>query len=137
MEQERSLETSASPEAIWKIWSDPPSWPTWNPLVKAMTLEGPFAIGTSGDMTTPQGKHRVTLAELQPGSGFAFDGPLMPGCIMTFRCKIAPSGSGSRISQGVSMKGPLAGLFFPLMGKSMADRFIVVLQALAAKAEGG
>ena len=34
----RSQETTASPQAVWTIWSDTSTWPEWNPDVQAMTL---------------------------------------------------------------------------------------------------
>jgi hypothetical protein len=137
MEQERSVVSSASPDAVWRIWSEPARWPEWNPFVKSMELAGPFSIGTSAKMVTKQGAHMVTVSELTPGQGFALDGRMMPGVMMTFRCSIAPEGGGSRISQAVSMRGPLAGVIFPMLGKTMADTFTPILEALAAKAEAG
>jgi uncharacterized protein YndB with AHSA1/START domain len=137
MEQQRSVDSSASPEAVWRIWSDPAHWPEWNPFVKSMELAGPFAIGTTAKMVTDRGAHQVTVTELEPGRGFALTGPMMPGAAMTFRCVIEPRDGGSRISQSVSLNGPLSGILFPLMGKQMADTFVPILQALAAKAEKG
>jgi hypothetical protein len=103
-----------------------------------MELAGPFAVGTKAQMVTNRGTHQVAVIELEPGRGFALDGPMMPGVGMIFRCRIDPRvGGGSRISQSVSMHGPLSGVFFPLMGKQMADTFVPILQALAAKAESG
>ena len=137
MEQERSVVSSAAPSAVWSIWSDPEQWPEWNPFVTSMKLEGPFVVGTGATMVTKRGSHHVIVTELLPGTGFALEGPMMPGISMIFRCRIAPlAEGGSRISQGVSMRGPLAALFFPMMGKPMADTFVPILEALAAKAEG-
>jgi hypothetical protein len=135
MEQVRSVETSADSGTLWRIWSDTARWSEWNPFVKSMELAGPFAIGTSAKMFTNRGAHNVTVTEFQEGRGFALDGPLIPGVGMTFRCRIEPRAGGSVISQSVSMHGPLAGLFFPLMGKQMADTFVPILKGLAAKAE--
>jgi len=135
MEETRSVETTASPESIWRIWSDAAHWPQWNTFVKSMEVSGPFALGATAKMTTPQGTHQVTVTEFEPGRGFALNGPMMPGIAMTFRCRIEPLAEGSRISQGISMSGPLAGPFFAMMGKQIADSFVPILQALAAHAE--
>src|SRR6185312_5053818 len=98
MEQERSVETKASPEAVWRIWSDPAHWSEWNPFLQSMELAGPFAVGTTAEMVTNRGRHQVTVTEFEPGRGFALDGPMMPGAGMIFRCRIDPrTGGGSRI----------------------------------------
>jgi Polyketide cyclase / dehydrase and lipid transport len=31
-----SVETNASPEKVWKIWSDMSTWGAWNPNVSTM-----------------------------------------------------------------------------------------------------
>src|SRR5258708_35906264 len=48
----RSLKTTAPPEKVWSIWSDVSTWSRWNPDVVSMELDGPFAAGTAGPMTT-------------------------------------------------------------------------------------
>ena len=64
---ERSVETTASPQAAWKIWSDASTWPEWNPDVQSMTLTGPFAAGTTGTMKTKQGTRAIQLTEVVAG----------------------------------------------------------------------
>lgn len=137
MNLERSVDTSASPEAVWRIWSDPERWNEWNPSVKSMTLEGPFAVGTKAMMETPRGTHQVTVTALEPGRSFTLEGSGMPGMTMLFNCKIEPRSSGSRISQSITLRGPLAGIFGNMMGKQMVDHIPPILQALATKAEQG
>lgn len=55
---------------------------------------------------------------------------------ITFRCAVEPAGEGtSRISQGVSMHGPLGPLFSALMGERLAEAFVPILRGLATAAE--
>jgi hypothetical protein len=42
---EHSVETSASPEAIWRLWADVPGWPEWNADLARAELEGEFQAG--------------------------------------------------------------------------------------------
>jgi hypothetical protein len=97
----RSRETSASPEAVWRIWSDTDTWPDWNPDMKSVSLEGPFASGAAGDMETKSGgHHQVSLQDvgerprLHPGLR------RVPMTKLHFRCEIAPTAGGSRILPG-------------------------------------
>ena len=45
-EYEHSIETEASPEAIYRLYSDVATWPRWDEGIAEVTLDGPFAAGT-------------------------------------------------------------------------------------------
>jgi hypothetical protein len=44
---EHSIETSAPPEAVWRLWSDVPRWPEWNADLERAELSGEFAPGSA------------------------------------------------------------------------------------------
>lgn len=132
---ERSRETSASPESVWRVWSDTSTWPTWNPDVRAVSLDGPFASGTTGTMTTGQGTHQIRLENVNAGRSFDLVTSPVPATAFRFHCEVAPAGSGSRISQGVSMSGLLASIFSPIMGGRITQSFEGILAGLARQAE--
>ncbi|MEU9099507.1 polyketide cyclase [Streptomyces sp. NPDC048361] len=52
-EYEHSIETGATPEAIWRLWADVENWGTWNAEIEKIELNGPFAAGTQIAMTPP------------------------------------------------------------------------------------
>ncbi|MFI1167023.1 polyketide cyclase [Streptomyces sp. NPDC020801] len=52
-EYEHSIETSATPEAIWRLWADVPNWGTWNAEIEKIEISGPFAAGAQIAMTPP------------------------------------------------------------------------------------
>jgi uncharacterized protein YndB with AHSA1/START domain len=121
-ENGHSVETSASPETVWRTWSDVSTWPTWNPDIQAVFLPGGIAEGSKGTMTTNQGgTHNISISEVQPNRGFTLHSDLpMPATTLHFRCSIEPVGSGSRIGQSVTvtglfsfMKGPITGRIVP------------------------
>ena len=37
---EHSIETTASPEAIWRLWSDVERWPEWNADIEQIEISG-------------------------------------------------------------------------------------------------
>jgi uncharacterized protein YndB with AHSA1/START domain len=136
--QERSVETAASPEAVWKIWSDPSTWQQWNPDVQAMTLNGPFAAGTTGVMKTKQGTRQMVLSQVVPGRSFRLETTVIPLTRFYFDCQVASGPSGkTRVSQAITVGGPLGGLVGGMMGKQIADTFPALLQGLAREAETG
>jgi Polyketide cyclase / dehydrase and lipid transport len=133
----RSRQTAASPQAIWRLWSDPATWHEWNPSVQRMSMNGPFANGTTGQMFTPAGRtHDIQLDDVQAGKSFDLKTAVLPGTRFTFHCEVTPANTGSTISQSLSMSGPLAFVFSPLAGDRIASTFEGVLEGLAKRAEG-
>lgn len=135
-DHQRSVETSASPAAVWKIWSDTSTWPEWNPDVQSMTLNGPFAAGTTGTMKTKQGTRQVQLTEVVPGRSFRLETTVIPLTRFAFDCQVVAGSAGTTmISQAVRVGGPLGGVVGGMMGPQIANTFPALLQGLARKAE--
>jgi uncharacterized protein YndB with AHSA1/START domain len=133
---EQSMETRANPETVWRIWSDTSTWPTWNPDIAAIELNGPMRAGASGSMTTRSGgRHAIVIETVEPGRAFELVTAGPPLTRLIFRCQVLPSTTGSRISQGVRLRGPLAPLFAGMMAKRIAQTFPPVLRGLANQAE--
>jgi hypothetical protein len=57
---EHSIETAASPDAIWRLWSDVVGWPEWNADIEHIEISGPFAAGSTITMT-PIGQDPIEL----------------------------------------------------------------------------
>lgn len=136
---ERSLEAHASSDRVWQIWSDVSTWPRWNPDVLSISIDGPFASGTTGRMTTRAGgTHAITLQTVQPGRSFRLETSPIPLGRFAFRCEVRPTGSGSStISQSITIGGPLGSLYSAMMGRRIADGFEPILGGLKAAAEAG
>ncbi|MCX4961200.1 SRPBCC family protein [Streptomyces virginiae] len=81
-EYEHSIETDATPEAIWRLWADVENWGAWNAEIQKIEIDGPFAAGTRITMTPP-GEDPIALrvAEVVEGELFVdearFDGLLL------------------------------------------------------------
>lgn len=125
----RFAETSASPETVWRTWSDTSTWPSWNPDIEVVNLSGGIADGSSGTMTTKQGgTHNISISDVQPARGFTLHSDLpMPATKLHFRCSIEPSGSGSRIGQSVTVTG-----LFSLMKGQITGRIVPSFDPLLA-----
>ena len=59
-EYEYSVDTAAAPDTVWRYWSDPMTWPQWNDGIETIQIDGPFAVGTTFQMTPP-GENPITL----------------------------------------------------------------------------
>jgi len=131
----KSRSTTASPQRVWSIWHDPNNWNKWNTGIRDCAMDGPLANGATGWVVTNRGtKHRVTFSNVDDGRGFQLSMSGPPLTTFTFTCDIEAEGTGSRISQSITISGPLAFLFAP-MGKQMANHFVPVLDGLAQAAE--
>src|SRR5579859_2115665 len=70
-EYEHSVETTASPQALWARWSDMAGWPHWNDGIERIEIDGPFTVGTTFTMTPPGDEPvRLRLVEIVPGQLF-------------------------------------------------------------------
>jgi hypothetical protein len=132
---QRSRQTTALSDTVWRIWSDTNTWSAWNPDVRAVSLEGPFTSGTTGSMTTGAGTHRIRLENVVSGRSFDLVTSPIPATTFRFHCEVTPADGGSTISQGLSMSGLLAPIFSPLMGNRIASSFEPILAGLAREAE--
>ncbi|SED21798.1 polyketide cyclase [Streptomyces sp. TLI_105] len=52
-EYEHGVETTAAPEAIWRLWADVENWGTWNAEIEKIEISGPFEVGARITMTPP------------------------------------------------------------------------------------
>ena len=133
-----SVESTASPEKVWQIWSDMSTWGQWNPNVTSMDWQGGFASGTTGVMNTPSGQHhKMQLVDVQPGRSFALLTSVVPGTRFRFNCRIEPANGKTKISQTVEVGGPLGPVMGGMLGPQVSKEFITLLQNLARKAEAG
>lgn len=131
-----AIETTASPEKIWRIWSDMSTWGDWNPNVSTMEWTGGFAAGTEGIMNTRAGQHhKMKLVEVQPGRFFALETSVVPGTRFRFNCRVDPAGVKTTIGQTVEVKGPLGPVMQGMLGPQVSKEFGTLLANLAKKAE--
>jgi uncharacterized protein YndB with AHSA1/START domain len=68
---EHSIEASLGPEAIWRAWADVERWPAWNADIARISINGPFATGSTIAMT-PKGQGTVDLRITEAVEGERF-----------------------------------------------------------------
>ena len=131
-----SVETPASPEQVWRIWSDMSTWGEWNPNVSTMDWSGGFVSGSTGVMNTRAGQHhKMQLVDVNPGRSFALLTAVVPGTRFRFNCRVEPAGGKTKVSQTVEVGGALGPLLGGMLGPQVSKDFGVLLQNLARKAE--
>ncbi len=128
-----SIETAASPEAVWALFRDVQGWPQWNAGIETIVLEGPFSAGTSFMMKPPgQDAFRSVLTEVRENECFV-DETRIGDLVIAVAHRIEPlSPSRTRISYSVDAHGSEAAEVGPMISADFPD----VLAALVAAAEG-
>jgi uncharacterized protein YndB with AHSA1/START domain len=135
-EYEYGIETSASPQAVWRHWSDLAAWPQWNAGIEKIEADGPFAAGTSFTMTPPgDDPISMRLTEVVPGEVFT-DRMDAGDFVVTTVHRLEPlAAGGTRIVYRTEITGPAADQVGPQLGPAITGDFPEVLAALAAVAE--
>jgi Polyketide cyclase / dehydrase and lipid transport. len=134
---EHSVETSASPEAVWRLWSDIPRWPEWNADLSQAELEGEFSEGSTIRMTSNDGEAvELRIAEALEPERFVDEAEL-GGITVRTTHKVEPAGPKRlRIVYRMEITGPDADTVGAEVGPRISGDFPEVLAALASRAEG-
>ncbi len=113
--------TSHSPTAVYALWADPPSWPSWDPELRVVSFGGPLVTGAKGKLQPRNGPALgFTITGLQHDHEFTNTGSL-PGAKLAFQHVVTETLEGAMVSVKVSLDGPLSRVWARLMGPEMAD----------------
>jgi hypothetical protein len=132
---EQSIETTASPEAIWRLWSDVPGWREWIADIEQIEISGPFAAGATITMT-PEGQDPVELriAEAVEPQLFVDEADLGDVVVRTLHRVEPLGGERNRIVYRMEITGPAADSMGPELGPQISGDFPDTLAALADRA---
>jgi Polyketide cyclase / dehydrase and lipid transport len=133
---EHSIETAASPEAIWRLWSDVAGWSEWNADIEHIEMSGPFAAGSTISMT-PVGQDPIELriAETSEPDLFVDEATLADVVVRTIHRVEGLEGDRSRVVYRMEITGPAADTVGPELGPQISADFPETLSALAQHAE--
>ena len=132
---EHGVETSASPEAIWRLWADVPGWPAWNADLASAELTGSFEPGSAIRMTSKAGETvELRLAEVVEPESFVDEADLGTIVVRTTH-RLEAADSGVRIVYRMDITGPEADSVGTELRPEISGDFPDVLVSLAASAE--
>ena len=111
-----TVTSTATPAQIWGLYADVDRWREWDTGLSAITLDGPFAPGSSGTMTV-EGQPPLTWTLVEATELVSFtDVTDIPGvATLTFTHLIEPLSTGSAITHGVCIDGPAADDLGPMV----------------------
>jgi hypothetical protein len=132
---EQSIETAASPEAIWRLWSEVATWPDWNADIERIAISGPFAVGSTISMK-PIGQDTVELriAEVSEPDLFIDEADLGDVVVRTVH-RIDPlAGGRNRVTYRMEISGSAADTVGPKLGPEISSDFPETLSGLVEQA---
>ena len=134
--KEHSVETTASPAAVWRVWSDVERWPRWNTDLERAELSGPFAVGSIITMYQRGGDAiELRIAEAREPEAFVDEAAFGDVVIRTTH-RIEPlEGDPIRIVYRMEITGPEADALGPRIGPEITADFPQVLATLVERAE--
>ncbi len=130
-----TVETTASPEAVWEIWQDGKNWNTWDPGIEYSTIDGPFKTGTTGTLK-PKGGPLVhtKLTDVLPYTSFVDEAKLTLARIIVTH-SMTRVGNKTHVTHQIEMKGPLAFFFAFVIGRDMKKNLPHEMLTMVQKAE--
>ena len=135
---EHSVETSAGPEQIWRLWADVAGWPEWNGDIEQVELVGAFAAGST-ILMTPIGDKPIELritAAVEPEL-FIDEADMGEIVVRTIHRVERIDHDRARVRYRMEITGPGADTLGPEIGPEIGADFPRVLAGLVARAETG
>jgi Polyketide cyclase / dehydrase and lipid transport len=133
---EHSLETTASPQSIWRLWSDVASWGEWNSDIERIEISGPFATGSTIAMTpVDQDTVELRIAEASEPDLFIDEADLGDVLVRTTHRVDRLDGGRNRVTYRMQISGPAADTVGPELGPEISGDFPETLAALVEQAE--
>jgi hypothetical protein len=133
---EHTMETTAAPEDVWRLWADVAGWPAWNRDIERIAVDGPLAPGSTIVMT-PIGQEAVELriAVVVEPELFVDEADLGEILVRTVHRVQALEPGRARVTYRMEITGPRADTLGPEVGPQISADFPQTMAALIDRAE--
>ena len=113
--------------------ADPATWPAWNGAVAELSLDGPFATGTTGRLTPPGGGLPLPFRLVQVTPGLTYTSETTIASTVSLRSTTALSSDedGTVVHQHSALVGPAAEHFAPAFGDALVSGVSATVGRLA------
>jgi hypothetical protein len=133
---QESIETTAQPQEIWKLWSRVSEWPAWDDALDWCELDGPFSVGTKGKLKSSGWRvGQFILTEVKVNESFCNRGKMPLTWIDCHHRIEKTDGDKIKITHEVRVWGLLAPLLFFTIGRKIKRKLPDKLSRLAEMAE--
>jgi hypothetical protein len=131
-----SAVSRASPEDAWAAWVDVARWSDGD-VIDAARLNGDFKEGSTF-VSKPRGypSSRMTITRVDPPRLWVCES-LVPGWRMTVEHLIERDVSGSKLTERMSISGPLGRLIGRVVRRRLVALLVAMTEQIARQAEVG
>ena len=111
-----SIETTASPEAIWSVWMDVSNWKDWDTGLKDASIEDEISLGAKGTIVSLEDrKSKFKVVEYIEGQSYTYKTKLPLGSLYVKRYLETNNGI-TQFTHEVWFKGVSSGIFAKAFG---------------------
>lgn len=128
------VEIAAAPEVAWDVLTAIDDWPSWNPAVKSVSIEGGIDEGSVFRWKAGPGTITSTITDVEKPRRIAWNGTTF-GVRATHVHTLEPSDGGTLVRSEESWDGVVARLFPGRLRKTLDSSLRDGLQHLKAEAE--
>jgi hypothetical protein len=123
------IEIGATPEAVWEVLTSLQRWPSWNPDVKSMSVEGPVDEGTVFRWKAGPGTITSTIRRVEPPQLIAWTGKTL-GIRAIHFWHLEPRDGGTLVRSEESYEGLVTRFFRGPLQKTLDQALADGLQYL-------
>ena len=124
-----TISTIASPETIWKIWTDIPNWKQWDQGLRDATLVGSFTKGSKGKIIPDKGLvSTFVITDVDSNKSYSFKTRIPFGWLIITRSLKVNNGITS-FTHDVRFTG----LFKKVFGKRLGNKYRQMLPSVMEK----
>ncbi|MEM9944937.1 MAG: polyketide cyclase [Cyanobacteria bacterium P01_D01_bin.36] len=138
MKFSHTLETASPAATIWAIWTAVGWWPEWDSELKSAQIEGAFREGATGNLTPKVGPPtKFSISQVVPNQSYTFTTQLLFCRLVVHRFIHQNNPLAEKIcfTHEVSFVGPLAFLFYWLLGNRFRQALPGAMQQIKSLAE--
>ncbi len=135
MQFEASTTINAPAATVFALYANVAGWPSWDPDLKASSLQGAFVSGAVGEVKPHSGpKSELRFLEVVQGKSVRMSCKLPLG-MMHFDYELQSQGNATVATHRTTFSGLLAPIWSRLIGSGMKKTLPAALAGLKSKAE--
>lgn len=130
-----TVETTATPTQIWRVWQDVENWNSWDYDLESSGIKGPFQVGTTGYLKFKDNPLLKTLLTcVEPLKMFVQEAKL-PLATVVMTHIISNIEGKTYVTIQTEIRGLFAFFYIILLGFSIRKKVPIEVQAMLKKAK--
>lgn len=130
-----TIETTASPDEIWSVWTNVNQWKDWDTGLKNASINGEFKLDAKGTIISLEGrKSKFKVVEYEEGKTYTYKTKLPLGSLYVKRY-LKTENDTTTFTHEVWFKGLTAGIFAKAFGEKFRKMLPNVLENIKQIAE--